>query len=110
MVNDKLNGFNNGINASDGIGGNPPYGSLYITNKADKKLYRVTTNVYNPYDDTYEIELSYIISDLSFIENEKPIPRDEARNSELFIYYNEFELIGDISDSEISTLEKFNFL
>jgi hypothetical protein len=76
-----------------------------------KKLFKVRTILVDGWGEGGSESLSYMISDLDHIEDDEEVTQDDVIEADVvFLEYNKYELVGDISDSEIEVLTKFGIL
>lgn len=73
-----------------------------------KNLFKVTTTMVDGYDGGKIETFSYILSDEKEIMNEKEITQEDVMDYDtVFLSYDKFENIGEVTNEEIETLVKF---
>jgi hypothetical protein len=76
-----------------------------------KKLFRVTTIQVDGFEGNENESYSYIISDSENINDDYKITQDDVIEAdELFLEYNKYENLGEITEEEIVTLSKFRII
>lgn len=76
-----------------------------------KKLFRVKTIQIDGFEGNETISNSYIISDLEIIEDDDELTQEDVVEADaVFLEYNKYENLGEITDNEIMTLIKFGII
>lgn len=76
-----------------------------------KKLFKINTIQVDGFRGDETVTHSYIVSDLEFMEDDNAITQDDVIEAdEVFLTYNTYECVGEITDSEIETLVKFGII
>ena len=76
-----------------------------------KKLFKVTTVQIDGFEGEENESYSYFISDLETIKNDKIITQEDVVEADVvFLEYNKYKKLGNITEEEIQTLKKFKII
>ena len=76
-----------------------------------KKLFRVNTILVNGFDGRKDILCSHLISELENMNDEDEITMNDVQDADqVYLSYDKFENLGEITDDEIKTLIKFGII
>jgi hypothetical protein len=76
-----------------------------------KNLFRVTTVQVNGFTEIENETYSHMISESEILEDDYEITQEDVVEAdEVFLEYNKYENLGEITDDEIKTLIKFKVI
>jgi len=76
-----------------------------------KKLFKVTTVQIDGFQRNEIESNSYLISDLDYIVNDKAFTQEDVVEADVvFLEYNKYKKLGNITEEEIQTLKKFKII
>lgn len=76
-----------------------------------KKIFRVETIQVDGFEGSENVTYSYMISDSENIEDDEEVTQEDVQEAdEVFLEYNKYKSLGEISDDEIKTLIKFKII
>lgn len=76
-----------------------------------KKIFRVETIQVDGFEGSENITYSYMISDSENIEDDEEVTQEDVQKADkVFLEYNRYKNLGEISDDEIKTLVKFKII
>jgi hypothetical protein len=76
-----------------------------------KKIFRVETIQVDGFEGSENVTYSYMISDSENIEDDEEVTQEDVQEAdEVFLEYNRYKNLGEISDDEIKTLVKFKII
>ena len=76
-----------------------------------KNLFKVRTIQVDGFEGGENETHSYIVSELNTMEDDDEVTQDDVREADVvFLEYNKYENIGEITDDEIKILVKFGII
>lgn len=76
-----------------------------------KKLFRVKQFLVDGFEGNKIVSYSYMISDLEIMKNDDKITQEQVQEADVvFLKYNTYEKVGEITDNEIEVLTKFGII